>query len=249
MKRAALLPSAFAVACTVSLLVACGGSTTAINGNGSGGDGGTTSQKEGGGGATHDTGTGISHVCTPNQIVACSCAGGSPGTQTCASDGSGYGPCGGCASVLPEGGSGLPDSGFGDDAGFSDDSGSDDSGPGDDSGSDDSGPGDDAGSDDAGETGDAATCAENCATENPTAFKSFEGDELQSCACASSTPCASDCTSECATPSTLTESSPCGQCLLQQAEQGESSSCTISAGETCEGNATCKPFVSCVLGC
>ena len=46
-------------------------------------------------GAPEDaSGSAGSEVCVPNHQIDCACPGGSQGTQTCLSDGSGYGACG-----------------------------------------------------------------------------------------------------------------------------------------------------------
>jgi hypothetical protein len=83
------------------------------------------------------------------------------------------------------------------------------------------------------------------------AYMVFAGYELKECACANANePCHAMCTSECATPSTLSLTSTCGQCLLTQAKQGTSSTCTTTAGETdCLPDATCSPFIDCEIGC
>jgi hypothetical protein len=85
---------------------------------------------------------------------------------------------------------------------------------------------------------------------NQAAFTKFEGYELMECGCAAASPCSTQCTAECANPSTLNQNSPCGQCLIGEAAKTTMSTCTLKAGETdCIGDPTCAPFLTCVLGC
>jgi hypothetical protein len=84
------------------------------------------------------------------------------------------------------------------------------------------------------------------------AAQKFEGYELKECGCADagSTPCASVCTAECSNPSTLSQTTPCGMCLLNEAMKTTSSTCTVKAAETdCLADTTCTPFVTCILAC
>jgi hypothetical protein len=99
------------------------------------------------------------------------------------------------------------------------------------------------------EAGGDAGCTGNCIANNMAAFKKFEGYELMDCGCASGSACASMCTAECADPSSLTTTSPCGMCLDTQADMGESSSCTVSAGTSCILDSTCSAFVKCAMAC
>jgi hypothetical protein len=101
------------------------------------------------------------------------------------------------------------------------------------------------------EGGGDGGCASNCVKANMAGYiQFFEDDELQSCACAAmTTPCNSMCVSECATPSTLTASSPCGVCLKDQAGMGSASACSATATTTCMGQSSCAAFLTCVQGC
>ncbi|MEI8259714.1 MAG: hypothetical protein WCJ30_28950, partial [Deltaproteobacteria bacterium] len=42
-------------------------------------------------------------VCDPGRVVTCPCVGGGSGTQSCRSDGSGYGECVGCGTSTDAG--------------------------------------------------------------------------------------------------------------------------------------------------
>ncbi len=95
----------------------------------------------------------------------------------------------------------------------------------------------------------------------------FEGYLLKECGCFggdagsgtggsssdggnSASPCASECASDCSDPSGVTQSSPCGQCLLAQADEGTKSPCTEKAGLTdCGNDSKCEPFLACALSC
>jgi hypothetical protein len=99
-------------------------------------------------------------------------------------------------------------------------------------------------------TGGGANCQMDCINNNMAAAQKFEGYELKECACTSGAPCASMCTAECANPSTLSQSSPCGMCLLNEAGKGTSSACTNKAGiQDCLPDSTCAPFVQCIIAC
>jgi hypothetical protein len=111
----------------------------------------------------------------------------------------------------------------------------------------DSGGGGDTGVSDTG--GGDAGCENACIAANMAGYKLFVGDELKSCGCGGSAPCKSMCTSECADPSTLTSTSPCGECLSTQEDMGEGSSCTVSSGISCLTNKTCSAFVKCEEAC
>jgi hypothetical protein len=57
-----------------------------------------------------DDDDGSEALCSPGAQIFCLCAGGSPGTKTCASDGNSFGPCtdekGICPEPIPSGGAG-----------------------------------------------------------------------------------------------------------------------------------------------
>jgi hypothetical protein len=97
--------------------------------------------------------------------------------------------------------------------------------------------------------GTPACCITMCETDNVVAYETFVGYELKDCGCAAGTPCAGLCTAECADPSTLTATSPCGMCLESQTLKAMSSPCTVNAGTTCIGDPKCASFVSCGLAC
>ena len=76
------------------------------------------------------------------------------------------------------------------------------------------------------------------------------GQQLQYCGCKASMACASQCTAECADPTTLTQTSPCGQCLLGQAAMGMGSSCTVSGYiAKCLSDPDCSAFANCGMAC
>jgi hypothetical protein len=111
------------------------------------------------------------------------------------------------------------------------------------------GTGGSAGTMDAGGDG-GPSCEQNCVTNNPSAAALFEGYELKECGCATGSPCATDCTTECMTMTAPAATSPCGMCLLDQANMGVSSTCSVTALETdCANDANCKVFYTCVLMC
>jgi hypothetical protein len=83
-----------------------------------------------------------------------------------------------------------------------------------------------------------------------TAAQAFEGYQLKECGCQPAAPCANDCTAECADPTKLAQTTPCGMCLLAEAGKGTSSTCTAKAGlSDCLPDPNCKAFVQCVLAC
>lgn len=101
----------------------------------------------------------------------------------------------------------------------------------------------------AGMSSDAGACEAACINANMAAYMVFEGDELMQCGCKSSGPCASDCTTECASPSIPTDTSPCGVCLLGQEDMGSSSSCITAAAIGCLTASNCSAFLNCAEPC
>ena len=132
------------------------------------------------------------------------------------------------------------------------DAGPGDAGPGDaGAGPGDAGPGPmDAGNVDAGymDGGPGQNCYNACIANNMAAYQLFIGYEISKCGCGSGT-CASDCTAECANPSSYSTSSACGTCIGNQENLGSSSSCITGAGIACEINGSCSPFISCSQPC
>jgi hypothetical protein len=107
----------------------------------------------------------------------------------------------------------------------------------------------------AGGAGGSGTCTKGpdcqmcCINGNMQAATVFEGYELKECGCAQGSPCVSMCTAECADPTKLMMNTPCGQCLLNQANMGTGSACTVTAGLTdCANDPMCAPFINCVTG-
>jgi hypothetical protein len=97
-------------------------------------------------------------------------------------------------------------------------------------------------------------CQVGCTMSEPDAFKVFQGYELKECGCAAASVCETDCPTECTAQMAgmdpmLTQESPCGACLLAEGAKAMDSKCTTTAGTTCFGDATCSPFISCVLAC
>ena len=167
-------------------------------------------------------------------VVACSSSSSSPGTT----------PSNDAGQTGSDSGMTGSDSSTPGDSGSPGNPGTDSGNPGGDSGmaTDSGGPGDGGG-------GDAAVCEQNCIDNNMAAYTKFAGYELQSCACASGSVCASMCTAECMNPSTLSMNSPCGVCLTNEAGKGTASTCTVSAGLMCIGDSTCSAFVTCEQAC
>src|SRR5262249_23946221 len=87
--------------------------------------------------------------------------------------------------------------------------------------------------------GDAGHCTMNCINSNMTAAQKFEVDEVMSCGCGATGPCKTQCTAECANPSTLMQSTPCGMCLLAEANKKTMSTCTVAAAGVCQADTTC----------
>jgi len=102
-------------------------------------------------------------------------------------------------------------------------------------------------------TGDAGTdadCTTQCINNNPTASQKFEGYELKECGCVTGSPCAAMCTAECADPTKLAMTTPCGMCLLAEAAKKTASACTTKAATSdCVPDPMCSAFVTCVLAC
>lgn len=92
-------------------------------------------------------------------------------------------------------------------------------------------------------------CQANCIANNQTAYEKFAGDQLTECGCKSGAACASDCTAECADPTTLTATSACGMCLNTEGGKGLGSACTTAAVGDCAADNDCKAFTTCVLAC
>jgi len=94
------------------------------------------------------------------------------------------------------------------------------------------------------------TCQQACVDNNPTTYQKFDSYELTECGCAANSPCHASCTAECANPSTLTQSSPCGTCLQAEFNKENGSVCTIHAAiNDCLPDPACAQFVNCLLTC
>lgn len=96
---------------TLSMLLACGNSTSnpPTHGEGAAGAAGDAGAPGAAGGhagtaGTSPSGGAPSGVCVPGAHLACACPNGSQGTQVCAGDGKSLGACGGCAATQGAGG-------------------------------------------------------------------------------------------------------------------------------------------------
>jgi hypothetical protein len=107
-----------------------------------------------------DTAGTVAQACSPGQIVLCACPNGGQGTQTCTSDGAGFGACIPCAGGQADGGANDGGSDGGADAGTDGGSadGGQDSGPTDGGISDGGDGGSDGGADDGGSDGGQPSC-------------------------------------------------------------------------------------------
>lgn len=92
-------------------------------------------------------------------------------------------------------------------------------------------------------------CQMCCINSNMAAAQVFEGYELKECGCPMGSPCESSCMTECMDPSKLMMGTPCGDCLIMQANMGTGSMCTVKAGLTdCANDPMCSPFITCITG-
>ena len=94
-------------------------------------------------------------------------------------------------------------------------------------------------------------CQMACTTSNMAAYQKFQGYLLADCACTAASPCTTDCAASCTAgmPNTTAPSAACSTCLTNESTKGLSSTCTVAAGGTCIGDATCAPFVTCAQNC
>ena len=123
--------------------------------------------------------------------------------------------------------------------------------------------GGDAGSGDGGDAG--TSCRGTCVANHAAGYQKFTGYILKECGCpaagpdggtdagvvvdAGGPPCESECTAQCADPTTLTSTSPCGTCLAQEGAKGTASTCTDKAALVDCTDTECAAFVACALPC
>jgi hypothetical protein len=97
------------------------------------------------------------------------------------------------------------------------------------------------------------SCTAACAAAHPAGYQAFQGYVLKECGgCGSdagTAACSASCTAECADPTKLNGTSPCGACLTTEAGKGLGSTCVLTAATADCKDAECVAFLGCAQPC
>jgi hypothetical protein len=95
------------------------------------------------------------------------------------------------------------------------------------------------------------SCDSQCIAMFPGSFQLFEDFQRQECGCIPGRPCSTACSvMDCMATMPSQVSQACQACLVNQAQGGQSSMCTLQAvTQDCAANGMCKPFAQCAICC